>query len=94
MTRIVLITALNLALPFLLWAAKVYFTAWMHRRYLRKNPDIIDVTPSERPIVPYVKLFFFGLFLLGITLAFLRISGFEQDTTWTTGNQARSEIMK
>lgn len=68
MVRFLLLSALNLALPFLIY----YFQRKVVRMWQRRNePHIIDVTPEE-PATPTLKLMVIGLVLLLITLIGLR----------------------
>ncbi len=65
MTRLVLLTLFNLALPFLIRAA--WLLALRIYRKRQKERGIIDVTPV-RWHFPYLKLLAIGLLLLAVSL--------------------------
>lgn len=70
MTRLIILTILNLSLPFLVYYLKRRITKMWQRR---NEPHVIDVTPEEH-ITPTVKLVIIGLILLVISLVALRFS--------------------
>lgn len=86
MIRFILLTLLNLSLPFLIRAAYVYWQRWHHKR----KPEMVDVTPPNYDF-PLVKLLLAGLLLMFLTLAGLRL--FVEPDTFE-GNQVRSEDIK
>ena len=89
MNRFVLLTILNLMLPFLVQAAWVSFLRLRHKQKVKKQPEIIDVTPPEWRF-PVFKLLGVGLVLLALSLLVWRFSEMETDTTWENPNPAAS----
>jgi hypothetical protein len=71
MTRFILLTILNIALPFILRAAYLYGMRALARYKIRKGMK--DVTPPEWHF-PTFKLIFIGLFLLTCSLLFYRLN--------------------
>lgn len=93
--RIILITLLNLAFPFLIWIAKMAYAEWRYNRWLKwhdASTNIKDITPKAKPSrhFPVRKLLLAGLILLACSLIGYRLFGVQQDTSWTTGNAAKS----
>lgn len=89
MSRLFILIFANLALPFLLWAARLYFLKWMENR--RATPTIIEVNPMDRAQWPIGKLVLAGMVLLAITLLTIRFVGTEATgTSWQTPNTVRT----
>lgn len=89
MTRLIIITMLNLALPFLIRAGWLMFFMWLNKR--REAQGIKDVTPPKWHF-PVTRLLIIGFILLACSLVVLRF--WNADTTandWQTGNQALSK---
>ncbi|MDD9912579.1 MAG: hypothetical protein OXR68_04780 [Alphaproteobacteria bacterium] len=91
MTRFVLIALLNLMLPFLIRAAWLLVLRQLHRRKVKKYPEIIDVTPAPKWDFPILRLLVIGILLLTVALTIFRILNTEKNINWQPANPAVSK---
>lgn len=90
MTRMIILTLLNMALPFLIRAGWLLFIRWMYKRRAQKE-GLKDVTPPKWHF-PVLKLLIIGFILLCVSLLATRfITHDDQRDGWTSGNQALSK---
>jgi hypothetical protein len=89
-TRLILLTLLNFALPFLVRAAWLMALHMLYQyRRRQQGVDVIDVTPP-RWHFPVKKLLVAGFVLLAVSLLLLRFMGVEQDS-WRPASPAISK---
>lgn len=84
--RFLLLTILNLSLPFILRGIYIYGVRLYQKR--QQNKGIKNITPKEWHF-PVRQLLLIGLLLLLATLGGYRILGVEQDKTFS-GNIVKS----
>jgi hypothetical protein len=90
MTRLILLTLLNLALPFLVRAVWLMSLQMLYQyRRRQQGAEVIDVTPP-RWHFPVRKLLVAGLVLLALSLFVLRFVGESKDS-WQPANPAVSK---
>lgn len=87
MIRTLIVTLLNIALPFLLRALYIYFLRLRAKK--QSNKGMKDVTPPEWHF-PVKKLVFIGLILSIASIAVMRFAFTEVDTPYI-GNISKSE---
>tara|TARA_R110000868_G_scaffold218576_2_gene469121 strand:- start:54927 stop:55196 length:270 start_codon:yes stop_codon:yes gene_type:complete len=87
MLRTILLTLLNIALPFLLRGLYIYALRLFAKRQQKKG--MVDVTPPEWHF-PVAKLVIIGLALSIVSIAVLRFTTTEIDTPYK-GNTVKSE---
>lgn len=71
------------------------YVEWRYNQWLKRHgsaPAMKDITPKHKPLrnIPVLKLLLVGLILLACSLIGYRLFGAQQDTSWTTGNTAKS----
>lgn len=89
--RFILLTVLNLALPFLLRWAWLVLLDWQQKKPIEKR--MIDVTPKQKYPIPLLLACGIGLLLL--SLLFFRItedSAQTRDDGWHSANPAQSRV--
>lgn len=91
MLRMVLLSVLNLVLPYLVYAAwQVVLKLHARSRAKKQQPPIIDVTPV--PYWPWRRLLACGLVLLGLGLLYLRYTEIPSTPNlWLPANPAHNE---
>lgn len=82
MIRTIILSLVNLALPFLLWAFKIYAVRVWNRYHKKPLPDYH---------FPWLKLLLIGVLLLVAVLVITRLFGVEVDTGWHVSNPSVSQ---
>lgn len=82
MARLIVLTLVNLSLPFLFWALKIYAIRVWNKRHKKPLPDYH---------FPSIKLLFAGVALLVVALIVTRFITVEIDTEWNVSNPSISQ---
>ena len=90
MTRLLLLTLINMAAPFIIRA--IYLYVMRRVAFSKQQKGVIDVTPPEWHF-PKFQLILIGCLLTMLTLAIWRFSTTEVDTNGFDNNQTRNEII-
>ena len=89
MTRALLLALLNMALPFLVRAGWILLLRYLYRQHMKKNPQLIDVTPKPEWYFPVVKLLLIGVALMAVTFIGARL--FTPPDHWHAANPAQDK---
>ncbi len=82
MLRLVILTIVNISLPFLLWAFKIYVIRVWNKVYKKPLPEYK---------FPVTKLLFIGVLLLVSALITYRFIGVDENIEWKADNPSISQ---
>jgi len=89
MTRLIIITFINLMIPFILRGIYIYALRLIAKRKNKKG--MVNITPPQYHF-PVKKLILYGVLITILMFASLRIFNVDIDTSFK-GNQARDEVI-